>query len=145
MIKKEIMIPKTVYESTDGRQFERQFEAEKWDCQLYFDANMLNRYCNVMKTGYCLVNSKEEAEILQTLSIGDYIQKGFYAHYLAEVVNFPIMVKFTEQFDKPTKTVTAEDYKEFEDMAKRFKALCEMYESSLIDTEALETVEKAEG
>ena len=60
MIEKQIMIPKTVYESTDGIQFDNQYDAEKWDCQAYLNNNMADRYCGIMETGYCLLNSKEE-------------------------------------------------------------------------------------
>ena len=129
MIEKQIMIPKTVYESIDGEQFDNKYDAEKWDCQIYFNKNMVNRYCSVMETGYGILNSKEETEILETLSRNDRIQKGFYAHYLDDKVEFPIMVKFKEEYDKPTTVVTVNDYNRFKEMAEKFQSLCKMYES----------------
>jgi len=130
MIEKQIMIPKTVYESTDGTQFDNQYDAEKWDCQLYLNNNMADRYCGIMETGYCLLNSKEEANILETLSRNDRIQRGFYAHYLNDKVEFPVMVKFKEEeYGKPTTVVTANDYNRFKEMAEKFQSLCKMYES----------------
>lgn len=128
MIEKQIMIPKTVYESVDGQQFEKQYEAEKHDCQLYFKTNMSDRYRNVMETGYCVINSKEEAEILETLSISGYIQKGFYDHYLKEDVKFPVMVKFTDDFGKSTEIVTESDYTWVKEMREKFDHLCIMYD-----------------
>jgi len=49
MIEKQIMIPKTVYESNDGTQFDNQYDAEKWDCQVYLNNNMADRYCGIME------------------------------------------------------------------------------------------------
>jgi len=130
MIEKQIMIPKTVYESTDGTQFDNQYDAEKWDCQIYLNNNMTDRYCSVMETGYGVLNSKEEAEILETLSRNSRIQNGFYAHYLNDKVKFPIMMKFKEEeYGKPTTVVTVNDYNRFKEMAEKFQLLCKMYES----------------
>ena len=130
MIEKQIMIPKTVYESIDGTQFDNKYDAEKWDCQVYLNNNMKDRYCGIIETGYCLLNSKEEANILEILSRNDRIQKGFYAHYLNDKVEFPIMVKFKEEkYGKPTTVVTTNDYNRFKGMAEKFKKLCSMYES----------------
>jgi len=129
MIEKQIMIPKTVFESTDGTQFDNQYDAEKWDGQLYLNNNMADRYCSVMDTGCCLLNSKEESEILETLSRNHRIQKGFYSHYL-DKAEFPIMVKFKkEEYGKSTTVVTVNDYNRFKEMAERFMILCKMYES----------------
>jgi len=128
MIEKQIMIPKTVYESTDGTQFDNQYDAEEWDCKLYLNNNMADRYCRVVESGYALLNSKEESEILETLSRTDRIQRGFYSHYL-DKVEFPIMVKFKEEeYGKPTTVVTTNDYNRFKEMAEKFMMLCKMYE-----------------
>jgi len=129
MIEKQIMVPKTVYESIDGQQFENKYDAERHDCRYYFNNNMKNRYRNVMEIGYCVLNSKEEAEILETLSRNGYIQKGFYSHYLNDEIKFPIMVKFKEEFELSTIIATKNDYDRFKDMAERFQTLCKMYES----------------
>jgi len=130
MIEKQIMIPKTVYESIDGTQFDNQYDAEKWDCQIYLNNNMTDRYCSVMETGYGLLNSKEEANILEILSRNGRIQNRFYSHYLDDKVEFPIMVKFKEEeYGKPTTVVTVNDYNRFKVMADKFQSLCKMYES----------------
>jgi len=129
MIEKQIMIPKTVYETSDGQQFEKDYDAEKWECKLYFKNNMENRYRDVMEIGYCVLNSKEETEILETLSRNGYIKKGFYSHYLNDEIKFPIMVKFKEEFGRSAVIATKNDYDRFKDMAERFQTLCKMYES----------------
>lgn len=128
MQEKQIMIPKTVYETSDGQQFDKEYDAEKWESRLYFENNMTDRYRNVMGTAFCIINSKEESEILETLSINNYVQKGFFTHYLKEDVKFPCMVKLSDDINKSTKMITKNDYDYFKDMAERFQTLCKMYE-----------------
>ena len=83
-----------------------------------------------METGYGLLNSKEEANILEILSRNGRIQNRFYSHYLDDKVEFPIMVKFKEEeYGKPTTVVTVNDYNRFKVMADKFQSLCKMYES----------------
>lgn len=131
MKEKQIMVPKTIFETSDGQQFENKYDAEKYECRLFFNNNLTNRYRDVTKTGYCVIDSKEEAKILETLSIDGYVQKGFFDHYLDEEVKIPVMVKFRDDnvMDRPTKLVTETDYKWFKEMAEKFQTLCKMYES----------------
>jgi hypothetical protein len=129
MKEKQIVIQKTVYESNDGKEFDNEFDAKKHDCVIYYDEHMRDRYRRAKDSGYCLINSNEELEVLQTLSVMGYVQEGFFRHYLSKDIEFPIMVKFRNETMRPTKVVTKDDYEWFKDMAETFTTLCTMYES----------------
>jgi len=128
MIKKEVMVPKTIYEASDGQQFDDEREAKRYEDYLYFK-NVVeeNRFCKEdYETGYVIVETLEEAQkIAETVRsrVG-----GFYAHYL-DKEKFPLMARIHSEDFKPTSVVGKEGYRMFKKRREIYDKLCKMYES----------------